>query len=282
MNQKKSLQELTFKDNFMFGAVMLDPEICKGILERSLGMEIAHVEVSKEKSVVYNPEYKGVRLDAYAKDEHNTRYDVEMQVLRNPAIQKRARYYHGQIDMEILLSGLPYEELPDTYVIFICDFDPFGEKKYRYTRRSVCKEVPKLSMDDGAHTIFLSTKGTNKENEPKELVDFLEFVGKPLAESEKLHEDGFIRKLQTTIQEVKQSREMGARYMTFEELLKDERAEGRAEGRAEAVLELLFTLGEVPDSIKAKINGEKNLDVISKWLKLAAKAETLEDFIENM
>lgn len=35
MNQKKTLQELTFKDNFMFGAVLLDPENCKGVIERS-------------------------------------------------------------------------------------------------------------------------------------------------------------------------------------------------------------------------------------------------------
>jgi len=46
MNQNKRLQELTFKDNFMFGAVMLDPENCKGILERSLDVEIERVEVS--------------------------------------------------------------------------------------------------------------------------------------------------------------------------------------------------------------------------------------------
>lgn len=63
MNQKKSIQELTIKDNFMFGAVMLNPENCKGTLERALGIEIARVEVSKEKSIVYNPEYKGVRLE---------------------------------------------------------------------------------------------------------------------------------------------------------------------------------------------------------------------------
>lgn len=169
-------------------------------------------------------------MDAYAKDENNTRYDVEMQVLRKSAIQKRARYYHGQIDMEILLSGLPYEELPDTYVIFICDFDPFNKKKYRYTCKTICEEVPELQMDDGAHTVFLSTKGENKEEVPKELVDFLEFVGKPLSESEAEQDDIFIQKVQTTIREVKKSREMGARYMTFEELLKDERAEGRAEG----------------------------------------------------
>ena len=101
MFKKKSLQELTIKDNFMFGAVMLEPEICKGVLERILEIEIERVEVSKEKSIVYNPEYKGVRLDVYAKDEKNTHFDVEMQALEKPAIRKRARYNHSQLDMEI-------------------------------------------------------------------------------------------------------------------------------------------------------------------------------------
>ena len=229
MSQKKSLQELTFKDNFMFGAVLLDPENCKGVIERSIGIEIERVEVSKEKSIVYNPEYKGIRLDAYAKDKNHTRYNVEMQVLPKAALLKRIRYYHGQIDMEVLLTGVSYEELPDTYVIFICDFDPFGMGKYRYTKKAICEEVPELEMDDGAHTIFLSTKGTNEDEVSKDLVKFLKFVGAKPSESEKDFEDAFIARLQKSIREVKASREMGARYMTFQELLKDEREEGRIE-----------------------------------------------------
>jgi len=49
MNNKKSIQELTIKNNFMFGAVMLNPENCKETLERCLGIEIERVEVDKEK-----------------------------------------------------------------------------------------------------------------------------------------------------------------------------------------------------------------------------------------
>ena len=229
MSQKKSLQELTFKDNFMFGAVLLDPENCKGVIERSIGTEIERVEVSKEKSIVYNPEYKGIRLDAYAKDENKTHYNVEMQVLPKAALQKRIRYYHSQIDMEALLTGVSYEELPDTYVIFICDFDPFGMGKYRYTKKVICEEVPELEMDDGAYTIFLSTKGTNEDEVSEDLVKFLKFVGAKPSESEKDFDDAFVRRLQKSIKEVKASREMGARYMTFQELLKDEREEGRME-----------------------------------------------------
>lgn len=78
MKRKKQLKELTLKDNFMFGAVMMEEENCKRFLELALGFPIERVEVSKEKSIVYHPEYKGVRLDVYAKNEHNTRYNVEI------------------------------------------------------------------------------------------------------------------------------------------------------------------------------------------------------------
>lgn len=278
MNQKKSLQELTFKDNFMFGAVLLDPENCKGVIERSIGTEIERVEVSREKTIVYNPEYKGIRLDAYAKDENKTRYNVEMQVLQKPALQKRVRYYHSQIDMEVLFSGMPYEELPDTYVIFICDFDPFGEGKYRYTKKEICKEVPQLEMNDGAHTIFLSTKGTNEDEVSKELVKFLEFVGAKPSESEKDYEDAFVARLQESVKEVKASREMGARYMTFQELLRDE----RAEGKAESILVLLQEIGSVSDELQNRIMSEKDIQTITRWIKLAAQSETIEEFLSRM
>ena len=78
MARRKTLNELTIKDNFMFGAVMCEENNCKRLLELILGFPIERVEVSKERSMVYHPEYKGVRLDVYAKDEHNTHYNVEM------------------------------------------------------------------------------------------------------------------------------------------------------------------------------------------------------------
>lgn len=119
MGRTKRLKELTIKDNFMFGAVMMDEDNCKGLLERVLEIPIDRVDVSKEKSIVYHPEYKGVRLDVYAKDEKQTRYNVEMQVERKSALGKRSRYYQSQMDMEMLLTGEDYTELPNIYVIFI-------------------------------------------------------------------------------------------------------------------------------------------------------------------
>ena len=298
MKRKKQLKELTLKDNFMFGAVMMEEENCKRFLELALGFPIERVEVSKEKSIVYHPEYKGVRLDVYAKNEHNTRYNVEMQVAKKAELGKRLRYYHGQIDMELLLSGSDYTELPEVYVIFICDFDPFGKKKYRYTFTKQCEEEPGAQLQEGCKSIFLSTRGENDREVPGELVSFLNFVKADLSESETDFEDDFVEKLQNTIRRIKSNREMEERFMIFEEMLRDERAEGKAEGiaegkaegiaegKTEAVLEMLLELmndlGEIPDELRNRITSEKDLETLKKWHRLAARSESLDEFLKKM
>ena len=210
--QKRCLSDLTIKNDFMFGAVMINPENCKEFLERALEIEIDRVDVSREKSMVYHPDYKGIRLDVYAKDENNTCYNVEMQMTKKPALGRRSRYYQSQMDMDILLSGREYAELPDSYVIFICDFDPFGERKYRYTFQMQCKESNQTPLEDGRRIVFLSTCGENEDEISKELLAFLKFVKADL----------------------KESREMEERFMTLEEMLKDERKEGLKEGTVKA------------------------------------------------
>lgn len=282
MGRKKQLKELTIKDNFMFGAVMMDEENCKGLLERVLQIPIDHVEISKEKSIVYHPEYKGVRLDVYAKNENQTRYNVEMQVERKPALGKRSRYYQSQMDMEMLLTGEDYAELPNTYVIFICDFDPFGEEKYRYTFQTKCEELVEMNLEDGRTIVFLNTHGKNESEVPKELVTFLKYVKEDLDGSEREFHDAYVERLQKFIREVKLNREMEERFMILEEMLRDERAEGRAEDRKETLLLYLQNLGTVPESLCARIQKEEEFEVLKQWTKLAFQSKSLEEFEEKI
>ena len=256
---RKKLQELTIKDNFMFGAVMLEPENCRGLLELVLDIPIERIEVSVERSIVYHPEYKGVRLDVYARDEKNTHYNVEMQVSKTP-VKRRSRYYQSQMDMELLLAGETYEKLPDTYVIFVCDYDPLGYGKYRYTIGQNCCEVPELAYDDGRHTVFLSTCGTNEDEVPAALVKFLKYVKADLAESTKDFGDDFIDQIQKSVRNVKVSREMEARYMVFQEMLDRERSEGRNEGQLETIIRQIQkkcrkgkTLEEIADEVEEPV-----------------------------
>lgn len=285
MRKRKTLQELTIKDSFLFAAVMMEPENCRRVLECTLDMSIERVEVSYEKSIVYHPEYKGIRLDVYAKDERNTHFNVEMQVVKRE-IFKRSRYYHSQMDMELMLSGEEYELLPDCYVIFICDFDPVGLEKYRYTMRRTLAEDITYDYEDGIHTIFLSTKGENEGEVPAQLVKFLQFVSANLPESTADFGDELVSRLQKTIADIKADREMGAHYMLFEEMMRDEfsagkaegKVEGIAEGKAESILDLLSEYGPVPEELKSRIRAVSDENILKELLLCAARAESVEAF----
>lgn len=126
---KKTLEELVFHDDFMFAAVMMDAENCRCFLERVLEIQIERVEISTEHGFFFNPECKSIRMDVFAKDENRTHYDIEMQLVKKDSLEKRSRYYHSQMDVEMLEKGKSYGELADTYVIFICNFESPGGRK---------------------------------------------------------------------------------------------------------------------------------------------------------
>ena len=292
------LKNLTIKNNFMFAAVMSDEENCKGFLERALSMKVDHVEISTEKNIVYHPEYKGVRLDVYAKDENNTRYNIEMQVLKQSALGRRSRYYQSQMDMEILAKGCEYAEIPDSYVIFLCDFDPFGAGKYRYTFQITCREAENIFLKDGRCIVFLNTRGENSKDVPKELVSFLKFVHADLKESQKDFQDDYVRQVQKSVIHIKENREMEERFMLLELLLQDERREGRKEGReegrkegrkagelegAQEMLQMaLNRFGELSENLLKTLHQQQDIEVIRKWMETALQAESLDDFISKM
>ena len=250
---KKTLEELVFHDDFMFAAVMMDAENCRCFLERVLEIAIERVEISTEHGFFFNPECKSIRMDVFAKDEKNTHYDIEMQLVKKDSLEKRSRYYHSQMDVEMLEKGKNYSELPEAYVIFICNFDPLAQKKCRYTIRKYCEETGKV-FADGVCTVFLNTAGENRNEVPKGLLALLDFVKADLAGSEADYEDSFVEQLQNSMRRIKNSRKMGERYMMFEQYMQEyvkehadeirEEAwtegltEGREQGRAETLARL--------------------------------------------
>ena len=65
----KPIEELTFTDDYMFGYVMRNEEICKGLLERLLNIKIQRLEFpTLQKTIAPHYESEGVRLDVYVQD----------------------------------------------------------------------------------------------------------------------------------------------------------------------------------------------------------------------
>ena len=127
----------------------------------------------------------------------------------------------------------------------------------------------------------MNTKGKNDAEVPPELVRFLKFVTAGLEESERDFQDELVRRFQKTIREIKTDREMGERYMIFEEMLREEKQEGRLEATQESVLEFLEELGEIPCELQEKIQNLESLEVLKVLLKLAARVDSLCAFEEK-
>ena len=224
-------------------------------------------------------------MDVYAKGDDHICYNIEMQVLSDK-LPKRNRYYHSQMDMELLSSGESYDTLPDTYVIFICDFDPFGLQRYCYNFESRCLEDTTLSLGDGSKSIFLSTKGNNSSDISPELLSFLTFIRENQPEDLRDYHDAYVTQLQDTIYQIKRSKELGSRFMLLEIMLDEKYHEGKAEGIAEggikSILELLEDFAPVPAELTAFISNEKDPATLQSWHKKAAKANSLEEFMESI
>lgn len=278
---KRNFKDLTIRDAFMFAAVMSDPEICRRVLELALGIPISEVHIQTEKTMSYHSEYHGVRLDVYAADVNRTRFNVEMQVTLQKFLSKRSRYYHDQIDMDALLTGNSYEDLPDTYVIFICDFGPFGDGLYRYSTGTYCEETGNR-INDGVKTIYLNAHGKNRKDIPEELLEFLDYVKNTGRRKEISTADPFVRHLQNTIDTIKQDHSMEERYMLLEEMMRNEKQEGRQEIAVQFLLDSLNSKFSVSTALSKKISSETDMNKLQSWFQLSLKVTSLEDFEKNM
>ena len=286
--ESKTLQELNLTDDFLFDVATEELENCKTIIELTTGLRLKSLKWKSGQKVIHNlPGKRGVRLDFIAESEDGRIFDVEMQNRNEGNIPKRTRFYQALIDAPILKSGeRGFDKMNPLYIIIICNYDPYGKKKYCYTFDNQCKEVPGLRLGDEVTKLLLSTKGENEEEVPKELVDFLHYVTESNENGLPDECDERLKRLHESIREIKASADMEVEYMKMEErerIIRDEGKQiGIINGKIESVLELLEDKGEVPEKVKTEIFAETDLEVLKKWLRLAAKSETIEEFCKEI
>lgn len=286
--ESKTLQELNLTDDFLFDVATEELENCKAIIELTTGLRLKSLKWKSGQKVIHNlPGKRGVRLDFIAESEDGRIFDVEMQNRNEGNIPKRTRFYQALIDAPILKSGeRGFDKMNPLYIIIICNYDPYGKKKYCYTFDNQCKEIPRLRLGDEVTKLLLSTRGENKEEVSKELVDFLHYVTESNENGLPDECDERLKRLHESIREIKASADMEVEYMKMEErerIIRDEGKQiGIINGKIESVLELLEDKGEVPEKVKAEIFAETDPEVLKKWLRLAAKSETIEEFCKEI
>lgn len=254
-DKEKTIMELNLEDDFLFAKVMSDMEICRKVLEKILIVPIKKVEVpTTQKTINVLYEGKGIRLDVYVNDDKGTIYNVEMQRGKKKELPKRSRYYQGSIDLDLISSGGYYTELKKTYIIFICTFDPFSDKRHLYTFENRCQENPSLALGDEVTKIFLNTKGKidDVDADMKEFLAYVENTTDAFAEQSS---NPLIKEIHKRVTEVKQSKEMEVEYMTLLQRDRENLEQGREEGTLLATKILkLHTRGVSSNEIAASLD----------------------------
>lgn len=277
---KRTLQELNLLDDFLFGTMLTYPEIGEKFI-RELFRIIFHREFGRLNIVPQKTYYgsdtdkHGTRLDVCVEEctdglpGNATVYDVEPDKNDDAenitTLPKRIRFYHAKIDAVSLKSGESYHSLKNVIVVMITPYDPFGLNRMIYTIRSRCTEVPEMSYDDGARTLYLYTKGT-EGNPPKELAELLHYMEHT---TEKNATNKTLLTIQQMVTRVKHDGEVSLEYMKIlerEEMLikkgfkdgqKAERANTeREKRRADAAEKELFHLRDELQKLQSDMNNK--------------------------
>ena len=246
MEQKqKTLKDLNLLDRFLFSQAADDPDTMRDMLEIILGREVVlKLLPQTEKEQRTHPLNRYVRLDVWAMDEEERIYNTEVQREDTGNLPKRSRFYQALIDSNLLKPGeVGFQRLNPVYIILICPFDLFGYGLYRYTFQMQCKEVPGLSLQDGAVRIFLNTRGQHTEGVSQELIELLRYMEHTTEEVSASCTSERIHNIQKRIHAIKSSEKIGVKYMQAweEKILEQEKAreEGHASGLREGLIQKL-------------------------------------------
>ena len=145
--------------NNRFMNFMLDDnkEAAQVFLRIILGDDKIKVKNVRIQSFIQNIYGHSSQLDILAQDSKGRYFNVEVQRSDEGAPARRARFYSSILDTHFLQPGKLYEELPDTYVIFITENDVLHDNLALYNIRRRIDENAKC-FEDGSHIIYVNSQ----------------------------------------------------------------------------------------------------------------------------
>lgn len=122
-----------------------------------LGDDKIKVRNVRIQSFIQNIYGHSSQLDILAQDSKGRYFNVEVQRSDEGAPARRARFYSSILDTHFLQPGKLYEELPDTYVIFITENDVLHDNLPLYNIRRRIDENAKC-FEDGSRIIYVNSQ----------------------------------------------------------------------------------------------------------------------------
>ena len=114
---------------------------------------------------------RSICLDAYGTDDDGKKYDMEVQRADKGAGAYRARYHSSAMDIDNLDAGQEFEELPETYTIFITENDIYKKGLPFYPIERVNMATGDL-FGDGEHILYVNGEYRGEDEIGKLMHDF--------------------------------------------------------------------------------------------------------------
>ena len=143
-------------DDFM-SKVFEDKNCVEFLLQIILKRDDLKVTSVSSQYVIKNLQGRSVRLDILAVDRQNQVYNIEIQRDDKGAGVKRARYNSSLIDANVTEPGEQYQNLNETYVVFITENDVLGENLPIYHVDRIVRETGKM-FNDQSHIIYVNSQ----------------------------------------------------------------------------------------------------------------------------
>ena len=167
------------------------------------------------------------------------------------------------IDMDDLLKGLDYSQLNDSFVIFVCQFDPFNADLPCYTFKNLCLENKNIELDDGTTKVVFNSSAYEKENN-LEISAFLKYI------KTKVPTSNFTDRLHRLVEEHKLNNKFKNEYLAMNLHDRDITRKAFQEGKDAGISQGLQQGAEQKaiETARNMILDKLSLEQIAKWTSL--------------
>lgn len=150
-------------DDFLTKCFEGNTECIELVLRIVLDMSDLNVLDVRTQVFVENLLNRSVRLDVLATDRAGRKFNIEIQRADKGAGRKRARYNSSMMDANLLKKGEDFNNLPETYVVFITENDVMGKGIPLYQiERSILETGERF--EDGTHILYVN--GAYRDESP--------------------------------------------------------------------------------------------------------------------
>ena len=256
--KQRFLSELILMDDIFMRIVLKDVKCTEFILQTILEKPELRVKSQSIQSDLKNLEGRSLILDCLCTDNEGSIYNIEIQNDSQGADPKRARYHSGLIDMNISKKGKSFDDLPESYVIFICSRDILKGNKQIYHISRIIKESGEV-FPDQTNIIYVNTSKSSSNDLGKLIEDFY------TADPKKMHSKILAKRVsRLKIAENLEKGDEKAMTTYYDRLKRQWKKEGTEEGMAKGLAEGL----EKSEDIMAKLMGilveEGRIDDLAK------------------